>query len=58
MRYVNILHALDVNADELFFMLGKIGCISHFYPMSSQMLRYVKIFDINEKLLTSGFTWM
>ena len=60
MSYVNILHAFLAGRKmcALFFVLRKILCISQFYPMSSQILSYINIFDINRKLLAQAFTWM
>ena len=52
MYYVNILHAFLVR--RKFFGLGKIVFISQFCPMSSQILSYINIFDINRKLLAQA----
>ena len=38
---------------SLFFRLGKIDHISHYFSLSSQILYY-----INRKLLSQAFTWM
>ena len=53
MNCVKILHALLVRRKMcvLFFELRKIVCISQFCPMSSQILSYINISDINTKLL-------
>ena len=60
MSYVNILLAFFVRRkiSSLFFRLGKIDHISHFCPLSSQILSYINMFDINRKLLAHAFTWM
>ena len=60
MSYVNILLAFFVRRkiSSLFFRLGKIDHISHFCPLSSQILSYINIFDINRKLLAQAVTWM
>ena len=52
MSYVNILYTFLVSRKicALFFGLRKIVCISQFCPMSSQILHYINIFDINRKL--------
>ena len=57
MSYVNILvHAFLVRRKicALFFGLRKTVCISQFCPMSSQILSYINIFDINGKLLAQA----
>ena len=54
MSYVNILHAFLVKICALFFGLRKTVCISQFCPMSSQILSYINIFDINGKLLAQA----
>ena len=58
MGYVNILHAFLARRKmcTLFFGLRKIVCrpISQFCPMSSQVLDYINIFDINRKLLAQA----
>ena len=60
MSYVNILLAFFVRRkiSSLFFRLGKIDQISHFCPLSSLILSYINIFDINRKLLAQAITWM
>ena len=52
MSYVNILYTFLVRRKicALFFGLRKIVCISQFCPMSSQILSYINIIDINRKL--------
>ena len=37
-----------------FFRFGKIEHITHFHPLSSQILSYINIFDINENLLAQA----
>ena len=56
MSYVNILHAFLARRKmcALLFGLRKIVCISQFCPMSSQILSYINIFDINGKLLAQA----
>ena len=56
MSYVNILHAFFARRKmcALFLGLRKIVCISHFCPMSGQILGYINIFDINGKLLAQA----
>ena len=56
MSYVNILHAFLFTRIicALFYGLRKIVCISQFCPMSSQILSYINIFDINRKLLAQA----
>ena len=56
MSYVNILHAFLVRCKicVLFFGLRKIVCISQFCPISSHILSYINIFDINKKLLAQA----
>ena len=56
MSYVNTLHAFLAGRKmcTLFFGLRKIVCISQFCPMSSQILSYINIFDINRKLLAQA----
>ena len=56
MSYVTILHAFLARRKicALFFGLRKIVCISQFCPMSSQILSYINIFDINRKLLAQA----
>ena len=51
---MNILHPfwLAVKIGALFFRLGKNAHMSHLCPMSTQILNYINIFDINEKLLS------
>ena len=39
---------------ELFLGLRKAVCISQFCPMSSQILSFINIFDINGKLLAQA----
>ena len=54
--YVNILHVFLFTRKicTLFYGLRKIVCISQFCPMSSQILSYINIFDINGKLLAQA----
>ena len=54
--YVNILYTFLVRRKicALFFGLREIVCISQFCPMSSQILSYINIFDINRKLLAQA----
>ena len=56
MSYVNILHAFLVRRKicALFFGLRKTVCISQFCPMTTQILSYINIFDINRKLLAQA----
>ena len=56
MSYVSRLHAFLVTRKmcALFFGVRKTVCISQFCPMSSQILSYINIFDINEKLLAQA----
>ena len=56
MSYVNILHAFSFTRKicALFYGLRKIVCISQFCPMSSQILSYINIFDINRNLLAQA----
>ena len=56
MSYVNKLHAFlaERKMCAIFFGLRKIVCISQFCPMSSQILSYINIFDINRKLLAQA----
>ena len=56
MSYANILHAFSVRREicPLFFGLREIVCISQFFPISSQILSYINIFDINGKLLAQA----
>ena len=49
---------LDVKVGTLFSRLGEIDCGLHFCPMSSQILSYINLFDINAKLLTHALTWI
>ena len=49
---------LDVKIGALFLRLGKIDCISHFCSMTSQILSYINILNINRKQLTKALTWM
>ena len=60
MSYVNISHAFLVRRKirTLFFGLRKTVCIAQFCSMSSQILSYINILDINRKLLAQAFTWM
>ena len=52
MSYVNILLPFLVRGkiSSLFFRLGKIDHFSHYCSLSSQILSYINIFDINRKL--------
>ena len=56
MSYVNILHVFLAGRKmcAIFFGLRKIVCIAQFCPMSSQILSYINIFDINRKLLAQA----
>ena len=56
MSYVNILQAFLGRSKmcTLVFGLRKTVCISHFCPMSSQILSYINIFDINRRLLAQA----
>ena len=56
MSYVNTLHAFLFTRKicALFYGLRKIVCISQFFTMSSQILSYINIFDINRKLLAQA----
>ena len=56
MSYVNILLAFFVRRkiSSLFFRLGEIDHISQFCPLSSRILSYIDIFDINRKLLVQA----
>ena len=56
MSYVNKLHVFLARRKmcALFFGLREIVCISQFCPMSSQILGYINIFDINGKLLAQA----
>ena len=56
MSYVNILHAFLAGRKmcAIFFGLRKIVCISQFCQLSSQILSYINIFDINRKLLAQA----
>ena len=56
MRYVNILFAFLVRRkiSLLFLRLVKIDHISHYCPLSSNILGYINIFDINRKLLAEA----
>ena len=56
MSYVNILHAFWVRRETCapFFGPRKILFISHFCPMSSQIVSYINIFGINRKLLAQA----
>ena len=56
MSYVNILHAFLAGRKMcvLLFGLRKTVCISQFCPMSSQIMSYINIFDINRKLLAQA----
>ena len=58
MSYVNILLAFLVRCkiSSLFFRLSKIDQISHYFPLSRQILNNINIFDINRKLLAHAFT--
>ena len=53
MSYVNIF-LVGRKICALFFGLRKTVCISQFCPMSSQILSYINIFDINGKLLAQA----
>ena len=55
---MNILHAFLARRKmcALFFGLREIVCISQLCSMSSQILSYINIFDINRKLLAQAFT--
>ena len=57
MSYVNILYVFLVRRkiSSLIFRLGKIYHISHYCPLSSQILGYINLFDINRNLLTQAF---
>ena len=56
MSYVNIPHVFLFTRKicGLFYGLRQIVCISQFCPMSSQILSYINIFDINRKLLAQA----
>ena len=57
MSYMNILYAFLAKC-KIFSRLGNIYCIYHYYPLSSQILSYVNIFNINGKLLLQAVTWI
>ena len=57
MSYMNILYAFLAKC-KIFSRLGNIYCIYRYYPLSSQILSYVNIFNINGKLLLQAVTWI
>ena len=60
MSYVNILLAFRVRRKISlhFFRLRRIDHISHYCPVSNQIVSYINIVDINRKLLALAFTWI
>ena len=55
MSYVNILYVLVRRKISLLsFRFGKIDHISHYCPLSSQILSNINIFNINRNLLTQA----
>ena len=57
MSYVNIIYVFFLvrrKISSLFFRLGMFDHISNYCPLSSQILSYINIFNINRNLLTHG----